>query len=331
MKKYIFITCFSLFLIACSSTEEKTGSAVIEYLEDIYHVDEEIKIISAEKVSTHPFMSTLEIFFNGRDYNVVLEVNESIPVRVEGVVNQRSLEVKDMNYIEAKHEVFQKENQTYQHMMQQLDEFGVEDIQIYDEHFSDFTQTIHHHITLDELDMNAEEFVHILEQMSEMLIENRRTNISLKISSQVPIWQYNDLILSTIDVHLPAHSKDEYEDFAQLIDNQISTLSEASLVNENLLKEFEAWEKEYNIELISSTISDLERDTSVYPIKETVRHELELRVLERYEMEDLLDVIHLLEEKGFNHSYVNIQFTNEMPDFYRIENLNTIEKLKAYK
>ena len=333
MKKYIFLACFSLFLIACSSTEEKTGSAAIEYLEDMYHIDEEIKIISAEKISTpiHPLVSILDILFNGRDYNVVLEVNESIPFQVESVVNQRSLEVKDINYIEAKHEVFQKENQTYQHMMQELKELGVEDIHIYDAHFDDITQTIYNHIILNESDIEADEFVHILDQISKMLIENRQTDISLKISSEVPTWQYNDLTIDTIDVSLPAHSKDEYKEFAQLVDNQLSTLSEASLINKKLIKEFEVWEEEYNIELISSTISDLERDTSVYPIKETFRHELEWRVLEGYEIEDLLDVIQLLEEKGFHHSYVDIKFTNEMPDFYPIKDMNTIEKLEAYK
>src|SRR5699024_6206558 len=99
-------------------------------------------------------------------------------------------------------------------------------------------------------------------------------NISLKILSKEPIWQYNDYILSTIDVHLHAHSKEEYDDFDILIDNQISTLSETSLVYENLLIEFESWKKVYNIQLISSTISDLEINTSVYSIKEYVLHEL---------------------------------------------------------
>src|SRR5699024_131620 len=333
MKKYIFVACFSLFLIACSSTEKKTGSAAIEYLEEIYHIDEEIKIISAEKVSMpiHPLVSTLDVLFNGRDYNVVLEVNESIPFQVESVVNQRSLEVKDINYIEAKHEVFQKENQTYQHMMQELKEFGVEDIHIYDTYFDDITKTIYNHIILNETYIDTDEYIHILDQMSEMIIESRQTDISIKMAREVRQREYDNLTIDTRDVSLPAHSKDEYKEFAQLVDNQLSTLSEASLIDEKLIKEFEAWEEEYNIELISSTISDLERDTSVYPIKETFRHELKLKVLEGYEMEELLDVIHLLEKKGFHHTYVDIQFTNEFPDFYPIEDMDTFEKLEAYK
>src|SRR5699024_10438584 len=193
-------------------------------LEDIYNIDEAIIISTAEKVNMpiHPLVRTLDVMFNGRDYNVVLEVNESILYQVDSVVNQRSLEVKDINYIEAKHEIFQKEKQTYQHMMQELKEFGVEDIHIYDTHFDDITQTVHNHVTLNELDVDADEFVHILDQMSEMLIENRQTDISLKISSEVPIWEYNDLTIDTIDVSLPAHSKDEYKEFAQLVDNQLS-------------------------------------------------------------------------------------------------------------
>src|SRR5699024_3304799 len=151
-------------------------------------------------------------------------------------------------------------NQTYQHMMQELKEFGVEDIHIYDTHFDDITQTDHNHVTINELDVDADEFVHILDQMSEMRIENRQTDISFKVLSEVPIWEYNDLTIDTIDVSLPAHSKDEYKEFAQLVDNQLSTLSEASLIDEKLIKEFEAWKEEYNIELISSTISDIERD-----------------------------------------------------------------------
>src|SRR5699024_10022470 len=187
MKKYIFVACFSLFLMDYSSKEKKTGSAAIEYVEDIYHIDEEIKIISAEKVSMpiHLLVRALDDLFNGRDYNVVLEINKSIPFQVESVVNQRSLEVKDNNYIEAKHEVFKKENQTYQHMMQKLKEFGVEYIHIYDTYFDDITQTIYNHIILNEPDIETDEFIHILDQMSEMLIENRQTDISLKISSEV--------------------------------------------------------------------------------------------------------------------------------------------------
>src|SRR5699024_11698733 len=72
-------------------------------------------------------------------------------------------------------------------MMQELKEFGVEDIHIYDTYFDDITQTIYNHIILNEPDIETDEFIHILDQMSEMLIENRQTDISLKISSEVPI------------------------------------------------------------------------------------------------------------------------------------------------
>src|SRR5699024_11159939 len=157
-------------------------------------------------------------------------------------------------------------------------------------------------------------FVHILDQMSEMLIENRQTDISLKISSEVPIWEYNDLTIDTIDVSLPAHSKDEYKEFAQLVDNQLSTLSEASLIDEKLIKELVSWQEEYTIEKTSTTIRDIARDKSVYARKETFRHELKVKVWEGYEMEKLLDWTHLLEEKAFHHTYVDIQFTNEFPD-----------------
>lgn len=100
MKRFFTLFFAVLFMAGCSSTETKMEEAITEYLDEGYNITEvDVTSIEKEKVNVPFMVYALDRVFNGKNYDVEIEVGDSISTKITGWVNNRELILRNNNYI----------------------------------------------------------------------------------------------------------------------------------------------------------------------------------------------------------------------------------------
>jgi len=321
MKKIIYIIVLLLLLVACSIQEERVGSAAMEHLASTYHLDD-VEVISVEQENPRYalIVYVMDRLSNGKNYEVIVQSNEAIPIEVEGTVNVRKLEYKNSNYVASKHQTYQEEHKEYQKLLRQLEDLGVEEIFLSNRYFDETTRTIHFQIKLEHADISSDQLVDHLDKIADIMLENIDTNMSMKLAIQVKNLFADELRYELIEIELPPHDENDYEKLIQLLDEQLSSVQSANKIDEAFIGMLE----QFNLTVIRSRLNDLEKKAD----NELIRHELKMGVLADYEWEDLLAGIQQLQENGFNNTFVQLTFQQGSTDFCQVKRIQTTEDIE---
>ena len=127
MKRFFTLFFAVLFITGCSSTETKIEKAATEYLDEAYNITEvNVTSIEKEKVNVPFIVYALDRAFNGKNYDVEIEVGDSISTEMTGWVNNRELALRNNNYILRKDEQLRERSETYQNKLDELLEMGIQ-------------------------------------------------------------------------------------------------------------------------------------------------------------------------------------------------------------
>lgn len=328
MRQFIYLIFISITLIACNP-EKKAELTAKKHLKDVYHLEDEIETIDVKQRGSQIafIVYALDLIFNGRNYDVSLQINEEYPIKVDGVVNNRRAKFEYDNYITSKHETLQKENKEYREMINQLSEMGINEFMIYDKYYDGSIRTIDNQIILDELDLDEEKLVTILHTISKKLLENVDSNISLQLTTNVNNYFINHISTSPIEIQLQPYNANEHDTLIHLLNNQLLALQTANLVNESMMEQFHTIKDKYNVFITRTDInyiSEYRFDSAL----RLIRHEIEAEVLEGYNTDNLLDFFKWLNENGFEHSFIKLFFPEESSQFCQVKNTQTIDDLE---
>lgn len=312
-------------LSACSSQEDKVLTAAIEHLETTYHL-EDIEGVSVEynPLPIAFIVHALDYLFNGKDYDVVLQVNEPIPIDVEGVVNGRKLEFKNNNYVSSKHETFQKENEAYKQMMEQLEEFGLGEMVVCDRYFDGAKRTVHFRLAFENVEISSDQLIHQLNIISEMMLENIDTNISMQLNVNASDLLGDRLRSEWIEIEIAPYDEKEYGNLVKILEDQFAAIQSANRIDQELIDDLE----KFRFSIVSSRLNDIDQKKRGKADNDLIRHELKMNVLKGYELENLLAGIQLLQEKGFDQTFLQLSFQEGSTTFCQVGKIRTVEDIE---
>lgn len=326
MKKILIcIALLILLLVACTSKEEKVGLAAKEHLEKTYHL-KDVEVVSVEYAPPPGafIVFALDYLFNGKNYEVTLQANDMPIFEVVGTVNARELEFKDNDYVSAKHEKLLEEDETYQSVIEQLGDAGIEIITLYDHYFDGSKRVVHFNIDLNQATLPSEELADKLLTMSNMVLENIETTVSLKLSVNEKDIFAGEVREQLTEIEVVPDEKDEHETFIQTLGDQLVAINSVNRLKEVMIEKLKAYYLSVNISRLNHLLSfEIEnRDNKV------VRHELWMNVLAGYELSDLLEGFKFLQEEGFNDTFVMLTFKEGSTDYCQVKELQTIQDIE---
>src|SRR5699024_8794875 len=310
----------------CSSTETKMEEAITEYLDEGYNITEvDVTSIEKEKVNVPFMVYALDRVINGKNYDVEIEVGDSISTKITGWVNNRELILRNNNYILKKDEQLRERSESYQNKLDKLLEMGIHVEKATEGHeyklYNEGIRLINFEIESKNETFNGEEVYQLLTDLSEEILENIDTTVELELT--LPAKTYRSYEAQGEAEHLTTEQvveiKIPYEEGNEVIDRLNSTLTAAELnyqFDEDLVKKTQ----ELDLILVESTFKD-----RVDQVDTEFIHEISFVNSSEIKDETILELMDLLREEGFHDSYVT--FINR-PSGERLIQVDRIQKIE---
>lgn len=325
----ILWTC--TILAACHSPEEKAEQVAKTQLKEMYKLDN-IETIQVEKNDPKVALPVylLDILFNGRSYNVSLQVNEKYSIPVDGVVNNRSKTFDYNNYITNKHKILQKESKSYRTLINELEEQGINEYQVYDQYDDGAYRTIFYKMILDDTNIDSKKITNNLYKSAQLLLENLETKVRLQLTTKANNYYINHMATDEVNINIKPYFTNQKKTFNYLLNNQLIAFQTANLVDDEMIEKFYEISDIYNVFIATSSINYIS-DYHFDPDLRLVRHEMEAEVSEEYRLDDVFTFVKWLKEQGFNHSYIKFHFPHQSSKFCQIQQITTVKELKKCK
>lgn len=321
LKKLFLLATFCLILTGCSSTTKEIEKATLDYLEKSYHItDAEVLSIEPTKQFGSAFVVGLERILAGRNYDVNVKVHDSVSTIMKGQVNERELIFRYDDYVPAKHETLKEESDTYHNLLNDIENMGIVveevtegiDFELYHQDIRLLSYVLHAKKT----DFDSEEVVQHLHKLSKHILENIDSTIEIKLQVPLVFYSLDEFTEELVEIEL-THTNEKK--FVEKLNRQMLHAHLTNQVNDNLRKEIEA----LNMKLASSRLVEKHQsnqDNFFHP-------ELSLDALKGYDHNDLLNIINLLREKGFDETYVDVYFANGYTDKCKVKQVKTLRDI----
>src|SRR5699024_509888 len=249
-------------MAGCSSTETKMEEAITEYLDEEYNITEvDVTSIEKEKVNVPFMVYALDRVFNGKNYDVEIEVGDSISTKITGWVNNRELILRNNNYILKKDEQLRERSESYQNKLDKLLEMGIHVEKATEGHeyklYNEGIRLVNFEIKSETEVFNGEEMYQLLTGLSEDILENIDTAVELELILPAKVYRSyegqekveDSITEQIVEIEIP------YEEDNKVIDHLNSTLTAAELnhqFDEDLVKRI----RELDLKLVESTLKD---------------------------------------------------------------------------
>ena len=322
LKRLVYVLALALLLAGCKSKEEKLGEAAFGYLEDYYHLTD-MEISSIERIEPHGVPLSLYLLgyvLSGSDYKVEVKVNETVPVVVGGIVNDRELHYRNVDYVPKKHEALQKQNAQYEETMAELAEMGIVETDVFDEYIYEYYQEniriLRFKMEADNADLNSEQLVESLSMFKGHILEHIDSEMIIELALPVNEYRYSEFQTDAKEIIIAPDKEDT------LIDKLIEQLNFAELAN----KANEAFKEEiedlFDVALYSSYF---ENDFDPQSDDELFRHEMDIAILEGFEKDGMLELMDYLREQGFADSFLKFTFSEGKTGFCQVKEVRTMD------
>lgn len=331
VKRFFTLLFAILFMTGCSSTETKIEEATAGYLDEGYNTTE-VNVISIEKEKVNvPFIVyALDRAFNGKNYDVEIEVGDSISTEMTGWVNNRELALRNNNYILRKDEQLRERSETYQNKLDELLEMGIQVEKATEGHeyklYNEGIRLINFEIESENETFNGEEIYQLLTDLSEEILENIDTTVELELT--LPVKAYRSYEAQGEAEHSiteqEAEIKIPYEEDRKVIDRLNSTLTAAKLnhqFDEDLIEKIQ----ELDLVFVESTLKDRvdQADTEFI-------HEISFVNSSEIKDETILELMNLLREEGYHKSYITFINRPNGERLNQVDKIQTIEDIENY-
>ena len=320
MKRFFPLVILCLVVVGCSSTESKIEKSTLEYLEEVYNItDAEVENIEREYLFD-PVFGALARIFDGKDYRVTVKVNDSVSTTMTGVINNRKLNLRDDNYIQAKHETLRKDSNTYQKVLEELLQMGivVENVSLGGNYelYHDDIRLLTFELEAQNVASDSKEVVHHLQTLSNYILEEIDTAIEMELILPVLYYSFEEFKEETVQIKL---SYEPEEKLIAKLDEGLLAAKLANQVDEVLQEEIE----KFNLKLAESRFDRayvLDEDKNFW-------HYLSFLALEGFGDEDILGVMELLRKEGFLETYVHFIFADGSTDGCQAQEVETTDDI----
>lgn len=331
VKRFFTLSFAVLFMVGCSSTETKIEEAVAEDLNEGYNITEmNVTSIEKEKVNVPFIVYALDRVFNGKNYDVEVEVGDSISTKITGWVNNRELVLRNNNYIIQKDEQLRERSETYQNKLDELLAMGIYVEKATEGHeyklYNEGIRLINFEIESENETFNGKEVYQLLTDLSEEILENIDTTVELELTLLAKTYRSYEAQgeaehLTTeqvVEIKIP------YEEGNKVIDRLNSTLTAAELnyqFDEDLVEKIQ----ELDLILVESTLKDRvdQADTEFI-------HEMSFVNSSEIKDETILELMNLLREEGFHKSYVTFINRPSGDRLIQVDRIQKIEDIENY-
>ena len=318
LRRLILLAIFCLGLTGCSSTTKEIEETTLDYLENSYHItDAEVLSIEPTKQYGSIFVVLLERIFAGRTYNVEVKVHDATSTIMTGQVNERELVFRNNDYVSTKHEKLTEESDTYLQLLNDLENKGILvegiaegiDYELYHQDIRLLSYVLHVNMTA----FDGEEVVGHLQDLSTHILENIDTTVDINLQIPLLFYEFDKFTENMVEIELKHANEKE---FVEKLNRQMLHVHLITQVDDDLKTEIETM----NMELSSSRLIEQHQSNQ----DNFFHHELSLDALKGYEDNDLLAVINLLRDKGFDETNVGVYFANGYTDTCKVKQVKTL-------
>lgn len=320
VNRLIFLAVFCVGLTGCSSTEktEKIEETTLDYLETSYHItDAEVLSIEPTEQYGSIFVVLFERIFAGRTYDVHVKVQDATSTTINGQVNARELVFRNDDYVPAKHEKLIKESETYRNLLKSLEDEGilVEKIEegIDYELYHQDIRLLNYVLNVNETAFDAKIVVEHLQNLSTHMLENIDTTIEITLQIPLRFYEFDKFTENIVEIKL-THANEKK--FIEKLNQQMLHAHLITQVDDNLKKEI----KTFHMDVSSSRLVEQVQSNR----DSFFQHEITLDALKGFEENDLLTVINLLREKGFDETDVGVYFANGYTDKCKVKQVKIL-------
>lgn len=330
--KRLFTLFFTILLLTgCSFTERRIEKVASEYLDEGYNItDVNVISIEKEKVNVPFIVYALDRVFNGKNYDVEVEIGDSVSTKMTGWVNNRELYFRNSNYVPQKDEQLRKYSETYQNKLEELLEMGIQVEKVTEGHeyklYNEGIRLVNFEIKSEYETFDGEKVYQLLTDLSEDILENIDTMIELELMlpaktyrSYEALGEGEDLIKEeVVEIEIP------YEEDKKVLDRLNSTLTAAELnhqFDENIIKKI----KELDLIFVESMLKNRVDKLDIEFI-----HEVSFVNSSEIKDETILKLMDLMREEGFQESYVTFINRPSGERLNQVGKVQTIEDVEKY-
>lgn len=330
--KRLFTLFFTILLLTgCSFTERRIEKVASEYLDEGYNItDVNVTSIEKEKVNVPFIVYALDRVFNGKNYDVEVEIGDSVSTKMTGWVNNRELYFRNSNYVPQKDEQLRKYSETYQNKLEELLEMGIQVEKVTEGHeyklYNEGIRLVNFEIKSEYETFDGEKVYQLLTDLSEDILENIDTMIELELMlpaktyrSYEALGEGEDLIKEeVVEIEIP------YEEDKKVLDRLNSTLTAAELnhqFDENIIKKI----KELDLIFVESMLKNRVDKLDIEFI-----HEVSFVNSSEIKDETILKLMDLMREEGFQESYVTFINRPSGERLNQVGKVQTIEDVEKY-
>ena len=330
--KRLFTLFFTILLLTgCSFTERRIEKVASEYLDEGYNItDVNVISIEKEKVNVPFIVYALDRVFNGKNYDVEVEIGDSVSTKMTGWVNNRELYFRNSNYVPQKDEQLRKYSETYQNKLEELLEMGIQVEKVTEGHeyklYNEGIRLVNFEIKSENETFDGEKVYQLLTDLSEDILENIDTMIELELMlpaktyrSYEALGEGEDLIKEeVVEIEIP------YEEHKKVLDRLNSTLTAAELnhqFDENIIKKI----KELDLIFVESMLKNRVDKLDIEFI-----HEVSFVNSSEIKDETILKLMDLMREEGFQESYVTFINRPSGERLNQVSKVQTIEDVEKY-
>ena len=330
--KRLFTLFFTILLLTgCSFTERRIEKVASEYLDEGYNItDVNVISIEKEKVNVPFIVYALDRVFNGKNYDVEVEIGDSVSTKMTGWVNNRELYFRNSNYVPQKDEQLRKYSETYQNKLEELLEMGIQVEKVTEGHeyklYNEGIRLVNFEIKSENETFDGEKVYQLLTDLSEDILENIDTMIELELMlpaktyrSYEALGEGEDLIKEeVVEIEIP------YEEDKKVLDRLNSTLTAAELnhqFDENIIKKI----KELDLIFVESMLKNRVDKLDIEFI-----HEVSFVNSSEIKDETILKLMDLMREEGFQESYVTFINRPSGERLNQVGKVQTIEDVEKY-
>lgn len=337
MKRFIALLSILFMVTGCSSMEQRIEKNIYEDLKEKYNIEQAEVTSIEEQHAPAPFIVyALDRIFNGKNYDVEIEVSDSTSTTMTGLVNNRKMSLKRSDYVKQKHDRLKELDEDYQDKINQLAEMGLEIEKVTEgsahQIYQEGTRLIDFTIESEEALFDVVEFYDLLSSLSNDILENIDTlaQVELTVPTKVYYTLYDSYELSDEEIE-SLFQKDatetfkiEYKDEEYPVD-RLDAMRTAIELNEQMDVEKVQAFQEIETVLHDSSISVYHRD-----LDQTAIHLLRFINSDHLDDEKILELIELLQEMNFDESYIEFVNRSTGEEQNKIGDIQTIADVEEY-
>lgn len=319
MKRLVSVLSILLFLTACKSTDTKIEEAILEEMEEKYHLTEvEVTAIKEKNVQGAFVAYLFGRVLGGKDYEVEMEVADSVSTRFSGIVNNRELKLKNEDYIPRKHEKLLETSVAYQENIEELARRGVlvdEVVEGYHRKLSkQGIRLLHYEVESEDELFNMAKLYDVLEDLSAEILEeiDWKFELDLTLPAENKILFKDESEVEVFEIEM------SYDEDREVLEQLESTMIAAEL---NLAFDEEIVEKIRVLGLnpVQSIFHNRPETTETEYI-----HEILIEEANDVTEEMVLELVELLKDEGFRLSYLSFFNPNVPYEAVEVNEINTL-------